>query len=54
VVGQVYVGVLSDKYDKAWIIAGLGLCSSFTAFFAWGFGDTLAKVFGFCILYVSR
>lgn len=53
VVGQVYVGVLSDKYDKAWIIAGLGIGSALSAFLAWGFGDTLAKVFGFCILYVS-
>ncbi|ORY55169.1 MFS general substrate transporter [Leucosporidium creatinivorum] len=51
VVGQVYVGYLSDQYDKAWIIAGLGIGSALTAFLAWGFGDTLAKVFGFCILY---
>lgn len=53
VVGQVGIGWCSDKYDKAWIIAGLGIGSALTAYTAWGFADTLAKVFGFCILYVS-
>lgn len=51
VIGQVGAGWLSDRFEVALIIAGLGIGSGVTALVAWGLADTLAKVFGFAILY---
>lgn len=51
VVGQVGAGWLSDRFEVALIIAGLGIGAGVTALVAWGLADTLAKVFGFAILY---
>lgn len=51
VVGQVLVGWLSDRFDSALIIAGLGVGSGITSLTAWGFANTLPKVFGFVIVY---
>lgn len=53
VLSQVAVGYASDKFDAAFILAALGVCSSLTAFLAWGFADTLAKVFAFGIIFGS-
>ena len=51
VVGQVFIGWLSDQIDSSIIIAGLGIGSCVTSLTAWGFADNLAKVFGFVIVY---
>lgn len=51
VFGQIGAGFLSDRFEVAHIIAGLGIGSGITALVAWGFANTLAKTFAFAILY---
>ncbi|KAK4701779.1 hypothetical protein P7C70_g4451, partial [Phenoliferia sp. Uapishka_3] len=53
VLGQVGVGWFSDRYSYPAIISIIGISCSITAFFSWGYADTLGKVFGFVILFGS-
>ena len=51
VLGQIFIGYLSDVLPYPWIMFSSSLGSAIAAFLLWGFADTLTQVFAFAIIF---
>ncbi|KAH8100923.1 major facilitator superfamily domain-containing protein [Cristinia sonorae] len=53
VIGQIFIGWLSDRMPYPRIMVASAFASSLAAFLLWGFADTLGLVFAFAIVFGS-